>query len=146
MSPTHPSCARHTLQDLQKSVITPAPPLDCRVGVPCSFTLSMRTRLELQLPHGGLSVAVQTWSPAVTQPCTDMMNGEYVCAFQAESIAAQGDFDFTVLADDEEFEPIRTLVDPTTAVESTVNTSCVTLPLVRSDRLFAICRSAHIPA
>ena len=127
-------------------MITPAPPLDCRVGVPCSFTLSMRTRLELQLPHGGLSVAVQTWSPAVTQPCTDMMNGEYVCAFQAESIAAQGDFDFTVHADDEEVEPIRTLVDPTTAVESTVSTSCVTLSLVRLDRLFAICRSAHTPA
>ena len=92
-------------QDLQKSVITPAPPLDCRVGEPCGFTLSMRTRLELQLPHGGLSVAVQTGSPAVTRPCTDMMNGEYLCTFNAELIAATGEFEFTLLADEEEFEP-----------------------------------------
>ena len=84
-------------------MITPAPPLDCQVGAPCGFTLSMRTHLELQLPHGGLSVAVQTGSSR--SPCTDKMNGEYLCQFKPELTATKGEFLFTMLADDEEFEP-----------------------------------------
>ena len=65
-------------EDLGKSVITPAPPLNCRVGEPCEFTLSTRTSLGLSLPHGGLSVAVQTSSaPVKMQLCTDQMNGTY---------------------------------------------------------------------
>ena len=45
-------------EDLGKSIITPAAPLDCRVGAPCDFTLSTRTSSGLQLPHGGLEIKV----------------------------------------------------------------------------------------
>ena len=111
-------------EDLDKSVIRPAPPLDCRVGEPCEFMLSTRTRLGLSLPHGGLSVAVQTGSsPHVnTQLCADQINGSYACTLPSAWVAAEGEFDFVLLADSQEFEPIRTLVDPTTGTSSTVAT------------------------
>ena len=63
--------------DLTKSVITPAPPLECRVGEPCGFTLSTRTKAKMLLPHGGLSVAVHKTETAASVPCTDRMDGTY---------------------------------------------------------------------
>ena len=112
-------------EDLGMSVITPAPPLDCRVGEPCEFTLSTRTQLGLALPHGGLSIALnlRTGSTTLdTQPCSDMMNGAYACTFPAAWIATEGELEFGMSADSEEFEPIRTLVDPSTGTESTAPT------------------------
>eukprot|EP01051_Picozoa_sp_SAG22_P001953 SAG22_NODE_82_length_21749_cov_10.719769_10_plen_214_part_00 len=109
---------------LQESVITPTPPLDCRVGTECKFTLSTRTSAGLLLPHGGLSVAVRTaqQSAAEASICSDGMNGAYLCVFPTASVAVKGEFDFLVSADGQDFEPIRTLRDPTTGVESTVAT------------------------
>ena len=113
-----------TFEDLTKSVITPAPPLDCRVGVPCVFTLSTRSELGKQLPHGGLSVAVRIASVAEAEAhlCTDQMDGTYACVFPTAWIATKGESLFIVSADGEEFEPLRALTDPTTGVESTAAT------------------------
>ena len=97
-------------EDLTKSVITPAPPLECRVGEPCGFTLSTRTEAKMLLPHGGLSVAVRKAETAASVPCTDKMDGTYTCAFPADWITRRTEFDFVVSADGEEFEPFRTLV------------------------------------
>ena len=109
-------------EDLQKSVITPAPPLDCQVGVECQFVLSTRTRLGLLLPHGGLTVAVRPAHSDAQTECLDNFDGTYLCAFSSGSITVKGEFDFVVSADDEEFEPIRQVVDPSTGSTSTVAT------------------------
>eukprot|EP01051_Picozoa_sp_SAG22_P018328 SAG22_NODE_3055_length_1981_cov_1.324655_3_plen_149_part_00 len=108
-------------EDLLMSVIMPAPPLDCRVGVECGFVLTTRTSAGLQLPRGGLSVAVADAASHVT-PCTDLMDGSYACVFEPVSVSVAGEFAFVVSADGQDFEPIRTLIDPTTGVESTVPT------------------------
>jgi hypothetical protein len=46
-------------QDLPNSIITPAPPLICRVGSPCQFQLSTRTSDGVSLSHGGLRVNIE---------------------------------------------------------------------------------------
>ena len=75
-------------EDVPYSVIQPAPLLQCRVGSPCGFTLLTRTRLGMQLPHGGLSVAVRTADVAEhdAAACTHMMNGGYACVFSSSLV------------------------------------------------------------
>ena len=111
-------------EDLQNSVLKPAPPLQCSVGEPCLFTLFTRTQLGLQLPHGGLSVVVRTENVAEDEAvsCVDEMDGRYLCTFLPSWVATQGEVDFVVSADGEEFVPIRTMIDPMTGASSTVPT------------------------
>jgi hypothetical protein len=52
-------------EDLPNSIITPAPPLNCRVGVPCQFQLSTRTPDGVSLSHGGLRVEIEKAYEAV---------------------------------------------------------------------------------
>ena len=59
-------------------------------------------------------------NPACIVLCSDRMDGSYECLYPFTS--EQGEFDFAVSADGEEFVPIRTLIDPTTGVESTAPT------------------------
>jgi hypothetical protein len=49
--------------DLTKSVITPAPPLACRVGEPCDFTVETRTAYGLRLGFGGLLINLHKDTP-----------------------------------------------------------------------------------
>ena len=105
--------------DLHRSIILPAPPFDCRVGEPCSFALSTRTTAGLPLPHGGLQVRVQTVGDRDTL-CPNLMDGSYDCQLPPSWTAVQGHVDFVVSADGEGFVPIRTLVDPTTSMVSTL--------------------------
>jgi hypothetical protein len=107
------------VQDLGKSIILPAPPLACRVGEPCGFALSMRTAAGLPLPHGGLQVRVRRAERTGNALCADLMDGGYDCQLPQSWTAVQGDFDFIVSSDGEDFVPIRTLMDPTTGVVST---------------------------
>jgi hypothetical protein len=109
-------------EDLGRSIILPAPPLACRVGEPCTFTLSTRTVTGLALPHGGLQVRVRKTAENTDQLCVDLMDGSYNCHLPNAWTTAQGDFDFLVSADGEDFIPIRTLTDPTTGIVSTVDT------------------------
>jgi hypothetical protein len=83
------------VQDLGKSIILPAPPLNCRVGELCGFTLSTRTSAGLALPHGGLQLRVRKdgGSDAL---CTDQMDGGYGCQLPASWTVMRGDFDFIV--------------------------------------------------
>ena len=54
--------------------------------------------------------------------CTDLMNGGYACAFPMPWVSSSSEVDFLISAGGEEFEPIRTKVDPMTGDESTVAT------------------------
>ena len=96
-------------EDLLKSVITPAPPLDCRVGTECKFTLSTRTTAGLNLPHGGLAIAIKKAAGQQVIPCVDAMTGSYICTFPELWIGSATEFDFVVSADTEEFVPLRTV-------------------------------------
>jgi hypothetical protein len=107
------------VQDLGKSIILPAPPLNCRVGEPCGFALSTRTAVGLPLPHGGLQVRVRKADEGSDVLCADLMDGGYDCQLPHSWTVVQGDFDFIVSSDGEDFVPIRTLTDPTTGVVST---------------------------
>jgi hypothetical protein len=113
------------VQDLSQSIILPAPPLNCRVGEPCGFTLSTRTAAALPLPHGGLQIRVRKADMTydirhmTDMLCTDQMDGGYDCQLPQSWTAVRGDFDFIVSSDGEEFVPIRTVTDPTTGVVST---------------------------
>jgi hypothetical protein len=107
------------VQDLGRSIILPAPPLACRVGEPCGFTLSTRTAAALPLPHGGLQMRVRKADGGSDALCTDQMDGRYDCQLPLSWTTMEGDFDFTVSSDGHNFVPIRTLMDPTTGVVST---------------------------
>eukprot|EP01051_Picozoa_sp_SAG22_P004150 SAG22_NODE_215_length_14950_cov_4.960676_1_plen_689_part_10 len=111
------------VEDLMMTVITPAPPLNCRVGGgPCGLTISMRTRLGLQLNSGGLFIAVAKKADEQSSVvCTDMMDGTYACVLPDPWISRQGQFDIVISAGGEEFTPIRKLVDPITGMEQTVS-------------------------
>jgi hypothetical protein len=84
------------VQDLGKSIILPAPPLNCRVGEPCGFTLSTRTSVGLPLPHGGLQLRVRTANGGNDVLCTDLMDGGYDCQLPSSWTATRGNFDFIV--------------------------------------------------
>lgn len=112
-------------EDLTKTIVQPTPPLTCHVGEPCTLQLSTRTSDGLQLPHGGKQMRVTNAADPTAQECTctDRMDGTYSCIFPPAWTSHKDEFDFVVLsADQEEFVPLRTLVDPTTGVESTVET------------------------
>ena len=70
----------------------------------------------------------------VESSCVDNMDGSYLCIFPSSWTSRQGEFDFTVSADGEEFVPLRTLVNPTTGVTTTEDAysrlGCVVLPMV----------------
>jgi hypothetical protein len=110
------------VQDLGKSIILPAPPLACRVDERCGFVLSTRTVAGLSLPHGGLQVRVRKVEGGDDALCDDTMDGSYECQIPPTWTAVQGNFDFVVSADGEDFVPVRTLTDPTTGVVSTQDT------------------------
>ena len=111
-------------EDLTKTIVQPTPPLTCTVGQPCTVQLSTRTGNGLQLPHGGLSMRISHYDDATAAECIceDQMDGAYICLFPVEWTSHKGEFDFVLSADGEEFVPLRSLVDPTTGVESTVET------------------------
>ena len=109
-------------EDLSKTIVQPTPPLACFVGEPCTLQLSTRTVDGLQLPHGGLQVHVTHADTASQCICEDRMDGTYSCLFSPVWTSHKGEFDFILSADGEEFVPLRALVDPTTGVESTVET------------------------
>eukprot|EP01046_Picozoa_sp_COSAG06_P066888 COSAG06_NODE_17085_length_961_cov_3.256381_1_plen_213_part_00 len=112
-------------EDLTKTIIQPSPPLtDCRVGEECRLQLSTRTSEGMQLPHGGLQMTV-TRADDPSSPvcaCEDSMDGTYSCVFPSAWTSRKAEFDFVLAADREEFVPLRTLIDPTTGTESTVET------------------------
>eukprot|EP01051_Picozoa_sp_SAG22_P002087 SAG22_NODE_89_length_21278_cov_16.698758_6_plen_888_part_00 len=116
------------LIDRLVAVITPAPPLHCRVGLPCEFVLSTRTSESLLLPHGGLQVSVQEAFASVRETstqstdCRDLMDGRYACTFPAAWTAVERTLVFSVFADGNPIEPLRTIVDPTSGAESTLPT------------------------
>ena len=119
----------------EKTLIQPTPPIACQVGDECSLTLVTRTRDSKQLPHGGVRMTVQKADGSdVDSRCVDNMDGSYACAFPSSWISSQGEFDFTVSADGEEFVPLRTLVNPTTGVMTTEDAysrlGCVVQPMV----------------
>ena len=106
----------------EKTVVQPIPPLTCRVGDECSLTLIARTSDGAQLPHGGVRMTVSKadGSDSVCV-CVDQMDGSYMCVFPPSWTSRQGEFDFALAADGEEFVPLRTLVDPTSGVASTLD-------------------------
>eukprot|EP01051_Picozoa_sp_SAG22_P005396 SAG22_NODE_319_length_12493_cov_33.326475_2_plen_727_part_00 len=93
----------------------------------------------LKLPHGGLAFVVhKLHEPAAERAiCEDLMNGTYYCLFPATWTLRQGTFEFVLEADEEEFVPVRVLLDPTTGEASTVNTyselACSIQPIVCED-------------
>jgi hypothetical protein len=106
--------------DYGKTVIQPTPPLDCRVGEVCQLQVVLRTAGGLHLPHGGQVMTIHKGS--LRQLCEDRMDGSYLCILSTAWIARREEFEFELRVDDEEFVPVRTLLDPTTGIESTVNT------------------------
>lgn len=119
---------------LEKTLIQPTPPLMCRVLEDCSITLVTRTIESVQLPHGGVAMTVQADHSDETTECKDNMDGSYKCAFPESWRSRQGDFEFTLFADHEEFTPLRALIDPTTGDESTENAykrlGCLVAPML----------------
>ena len=106
----------------EKTVVQPIPPLSCRVGDECVLTMTTRTSSGGQLPHGGVRMTVSKTDGSDSDcVCVDQMDGSYVCVFPPSWTSHQGVFDFALAHDGEEFVPLRTLVDPTSGVESTVN-------------------------
>jgi hypothetical protein len=112
-------------EELSKSVLHPQPPFTCRVEEPCGLTISARTSEGVQLPHGGILMYVsKAGNGGDNCACTDQMDGTYVCDFPQSWTVAAGEFLFTLAAGEyeEEFVPVRTLVDPTTGAVSTKDT------------------------
>ena len=111
-------------EDLTKTIIQPTPPLTCHVGEPCALHLSTRTVDGLPLPHGGLQMSIaHAGDPSAPGcVCEDHMDGTYACLFPSAWTSHRAEFDFVISADGEEFVSLRTLVDPTTGEESTVET------------------------
>ena len=124
--------------DLGMSIILPPPPLNCRVGDMCAFTVATRTATGLHLPHGGLGIAVHSVDRDSLQ-CSDLMTGEYSCDIPDLWTSHQGRVVFSLSADGEEFVPIRTLHDPTTGSQTVANTysslSILVMPI--------LCRNLH---
>eukprot|EP01046_Picozoa_sp_COSAG06_P004603 COSAG06_NODE_194_length_20530_cov_9.861583_12_plen_1626_part_00 len=121
----------------EKTLIQPTPPILCRVGDQCSLTLITRTIESVQLPHGGVRMGVQKADGPGSEKecsCEDHMDGSYACVFPSSWTSRQGNFDFTISHDGEEFVPLRTLVNPATGVESTENAysnlGCVVQPML----------------
>lgn len=112
--------------DLTRSIIQPTPPIACRVGEICEFRISTRTTEGLPLPHGGLRIqaAVTTEEDQYAELCTcsDSNDGSYVCTLPEDLVATSAELRFALHADREEFEPVRSIIDPTTGVESTMPT------------------------
>ena len=53
--------------------------------------------------------------------CADQMDGSYLCDLSAAGwITRREDFAFHLVADSEDFVPVRTLVDPTCADDTLV--------------------------
>jgi hypothetical protein len=109
-------------QDITKTIIQPTPPLThCRVGEECQLELSTRTSEGLPLAHGGLLMTVmRTDDSSVLCECDDQMDGTYTCLFPRTWTSRQAEFEFLLAVDGEEFVPLRTLIDPTTGSETTV--------------------------
>ena len=106
----------------EKTVVQPIPPLTCRVGDECSLTLITRTSDGAQLPHGGVRMTVSKADGSdIDTVCVDNMDGSYGCVFPQSWTSRQGEFDFSLAADGEDFVPLRTLVDPTSGAETTVD-------------------------
>eukprot|EP01045_Picozoa_sp_COSAG04_P021873 COSAG04_NODE_2392_length_4215_cov_30.281873_2_plen_985_part_01 len=114
-------------EDLSRCVITPSPPLQCRVARACSLILSTRTAHGANLPHGGLRVEVSRLDAMRTSslgssPCLDLMDGTYTCDFPTAWISKSGSFAFELTADGTEIEPMRTVANPTTGASYSIST------------------------
>ena len=124
----------------EKTVVQPIPPLTCRVGDECRLTLITRTSDGTQLPHGGVRMTVSKADGSdIDTVCVDNMDGSYVCVFPPSWTSRQGEFDFSLGHDGEEFVPLRTLFDPTSGAETTVDAygrlGCLVPPI--------LCQQAH---
>ena len=67
-------------EDLDSTIITPAPPLSYQVSMPCVFEVFTRTADGITLSHGGLHINIEKVGVNIEESiCVDQMNGVYRC-------------------------------------------------------------------
>ena len=94
--------------DLSKTLIGPAPPIDCAVGVDCSFSITTRTSSSVPMSRGSQRIVVQWTNAPFTRledaqfVCTDNKDGTYTCHVPSDWLQSAGLIDFRLLADSEE--------------------------------------------
>jgi hypothetical protein len=107
--------------DLGKTILSPASPLSCRVAEPCHMEVVTRTSSGLQVPHGGLRLQIVKTNAEEVCHCEDNLDGRYFCMLPQSWTTVQGLFEFTLIADEEEFVPVRSTLDPATGLAQVVN-------------------------
>lgn len=121
--------------DLTKTLVNPVPPIDCAVGVDCSFIITTRTASSIPMSRGGQRIIVELINSPFTRldeahfVCTDSKDGTYSCDVPATWIGSAGILEFRLLADSAEIVPMRTIENP----ESGVTITAQTYPLLAID-------------
>ena len=65
-----------------------------------------RTSSGLQVPHGGLRLQIVKTNAEEVCHCEDNLDGRYFCMLPQSWTTVQGLFEFTLIADEEEFVPL----------------------------------------